>query len=413
MRRPLMVILGCVVAGLMILAPMLSGQSPGETSTADVAQAGMDAERLARIPARMQEFVDKGTIAGAVMLVARHGVVASLEAVSYQDLESKKPMRTDTIFAITSMTKSLTATGVMVLLEDGRLLLSDPVEKHLPEFRGQMMVDQRDGDKVLAVKKPSRPITIWDLLTHTSGVLRDWDSQRDKTLAETARSFAREPLEFEPGTKFSYSNAGYGTLGRIIEVVSGQPYEVFLDERVFRPLGMKDTFYLLPPEKYDRIATVYNLNDGKLQKIPAPETTTGKKYVSPSGGCYSTASDLFAFYQMVLNGGTHKGVRILSRAAVEAMTSDHTGDLPVFGAAPAPSGPVSRPYGFGWNIVREPLARTPFLSIGSYFHGGETGTFDWIDPKKDSVTLFLIQRYPSMMEEAPLFLTLAAAAIVD
>ena len=407
MRRPLMVVLCCVVAGLMIMAPMLSGQSPGDTSTANVAKAGMDAERLARIPARMQEFVDKGTIAGAVMLVARHGVVASLEAVGYQDLDSKKPMRTDTIFAIASMTKSLTATGVMVLLENGRLLLSDPVEKHLPEFRGQMLVDRRDGDKVLAVKKPSRPITIWDLLTHTSGVRGVWDSRRDKTLADTARDFAREPLDFEPGTKFSYSNAGYGTLGRIIEVVSGQSYEVFMEERVFRPLGMKDTFHFLPPEKYNRIATVYSLEAGKLQKTPAPETTTPQKYVSPSGGCYSTAYDLFAFYQMVLNGGTYKGVRILSRAAVEVMTTDHTGDLPVVGT------PLSRDYGFGWNVVRQPLARTPFLSIGSYFHGGETGTFDWIDPKKDSVTLFLIQRYPSIMEEAPLFLTLAAAAIVD
>ena len=269
--------------------------SPGIAQEAAQTKAGMDPARLARIPARMKEFVDSGTIAGAVTLVARHGVVASLEAVGYQDVESRKPMRTDTIFAIASMTKSLTATGVMVLLEDGRLLLSDPVEKHLPEFRGQMLVEQRDGDKVLAVKKPSRPITIWDLLTHTSGVPWAWE-QDNKTLAEKARNFAREPLEFEPGTKFSYSNAGYGTLGRIIEVVSGQPYEEFMEEHIFRPLGMKDTFYFLPPEKYDRIATVYNLEAGKLQKIPAPEATTPQKYVSPSGGCYSTASDLFAFY---------------------------------------------------------------------------------------------------------------------
>jgi len=407
MRRPLMLVLCCVGASLMIMAPMLSAQSFGAAAGANVAKAGMDPERLARISARLKEFVEKGTIAGAVTLVARHGVVASLEAIGYQDLESKKLMRTDTIFAIASMTKSLTAAGVMVLLEDGRLLLGDPVEKHLPEFRGQMLVDQRDGDKVLAVKTPSRPITIWDLLTHTSGVRRVWDSRRDKTLADTARDFAREPLDFEPGTKFSYSNAGYGTLGRIIEVVSGQPYEVFMEERVFRPLGMKDTFYLWPPAKYDRIATVYQLEDGKLQKIPAPEATTPQKYVSPSGGCYSTASDLFAFYQMVLNGGTYKGVRILSRAAVEVMTTDHTGDLPGVGTL------LSRDYGFGWNVVREPLARTPFLSIGSYFHGGETGTFDWIDPKKDLVTLFLVQRYPAMMEEAPLFQSLAAASIVD
>ena len=305
MRRPLMLVPCCVAAALMIMAPMLAAQSPGAASGANVAKAGMDPERLSRTSTRMKEFVEKGTIAGAVTLVARHGVVASLEAIGYQDLESKKPMRTDTIFAVASMTKSLTASGVMVLLEDGRLLLSDPVEKHLPEFRGQMMVEQRDGDKVLAVTKPSRPITIWDLLTHTSGVRGGWNSQRDKTLANTASEFAREPLEFEPGTKFSYSNAGYGTLGRIIEVVSGQFYEAFMEERVFRPLGMKDTFYFWPPEKHDRIATVYQLEGSTLQKIPAPEATTPQKYVSPSGGCYSTASDLFAFYQMVLNGGAY------------------------------------------------------------------------------------------------------------
>ena len=201
---------------LLPVAASLYAQSAGVKPSANVLKAGMDPERLARTPARMKEFVEKGTIAGAVTLVARHGVVASLEAVGYQDLESKKPMRADTIFNIESMTKSLTAAGVMILLEEGRLLLSDPVEKYLPEFLDQMMVEQREGDKVLAVKKPSRPITIRDLLTHTSGVIgdepREMPIQLDKTLAENVRIFAREPLEFEPGAKFWYSSVGFRTL---------------------------------------------------------------------------------------------------------------------------------------------------------------------------------------------------------
>ncbi len=175
MKRALFAIFLCCLAASPVRAqkPVKAAHPPrlldskGKVSKDAVSKAGMDPERLARIPARMKEFVEKGTIAGAVMLVARHGVVASLDAVGYQDLESKKPMRTDTIFQIRSMTKSITAVAIMILMEEGRLTLSDPVEKYMPEFQGQMMIDSRDGDKVLTVKKPSRPITIRDLLTHT------------------------------------------------------------------------------------------------------------------------------------------------------------------------------------------------------------------------------------------------------
>ena len=244
--------------------------------------AGMDSEKLARIPTRMKEFVEKGTIAGAVILVARHGVVASLEAVGYQDLVSKTAMRTDTIFNIYSMTKPLTAVGIMTLLEEGRLTLSDPVEKYLPEFRDQVMVDQREGDKVVTTKKPSRPITIRDLLTHTSGMPGGSTPaiQRDKTLAENIAIFAKElTLEFEPGTKYLYSNWGFITLGRIIEVVSGKPYEELIEQRITRPLGMKDTFYFPPPEKCDRIASVYDVEDGKLKKDQTDHCRKRRPYV--------------------------------------------------------------------------------------------------------------------------------------
>ena len=199
-----------------------------------------------------------------------------------------------------------------------------------------------------------------------------------------------------------------------------------MEERVFRPLGMKDTFYgyqdgssglaAPPPEKYDRIASWYKPENGKLQKVPLPDITTLQtwKFISPAGGCYSTASDMFAFYQMVLNGGTYKGVRILSRAAVEAMTTVQTGDLPASGSAPTPSGPVSRPEageGLGWIIRREPSAAVPLQSIGSYFKSGGKGTTGWIDPKKDLVVLFLIQRNGG--NQRSIFYNMAEAAIVD
>ncbi len=409
------------------LACGLFAQSASVKSAADISKAGMDRERLARIPARMKEFVQEGRIAGAVMLVARHGQVALLEAVGYQDLETKKPMRTDTIFQIRSMTKSVTSVAIMILLEEGRLLLSDPVEKYLPEFRDQMMVERREGDKVVATKKPSRAITIFDLLTHTSGMPGGETRaiQRDKTAAENLAMFAKELLlEFEPGTKYLYSNWGFITLGRIIEVVSGKPYEEFIEQRITRPLGMKDTFYFPLPEKCDRIASVYDVEDGKLKKDPTDHCRKRQPYVSTSGGWLSTAADLFAFYQMLLNGGTYNRVQILSRASVEAMTTLHTGDLPallVRGHWPTPPVPT-RPdfgYGLGCYIIREPPAAPALAlaSIGSYGHAGSFGTFAWVDPKQDLVGVFLIQRHfglkPGHGPERWTFMAMAAAAIVD
>ena len=432
MKRALfLMILSCLV----VIAPFVSAQETKQSPTGS-SKAGMDPERLARITARMKEFVEKGTIAGAVTLVARHGVVAHLEAVGYQDLETKKPMRTDTIFNIASMTKSLTAVGIMILLEEGRLTLTDPVEKHLPGFRDQMMVDRREGDKVLTLKKPSRPITIRDLLTHTSGMPGD-DKPRPKELtdlfsktsfpelAEVVAIRSREPLEFEPGTKYHYSSRGFGTLEFIIESITGQAYEEFIEQRITRPLGMKDTFYFPPPEKCDRVASVYDLEDGRLKKRQIDLCRKKGKSDGPLVRVwFSTASDIFAFYQMMLNGGTYNGVRILSRASVEAMTTDHIGDLSAFGSAPTLSGPSARPEfgrGLGWIVIRDLLDRYALAlqSIGSYGHSGASGTYGWVDPEKDLVGVFLIQlrfRRGARAADRPerlAFIAMAAAAIVD
>ncbi len=235
---------------LAVLAPLALAQiDPGAAS-----RVGIDAGRLARIPARMQEFVDAGTAAGFVTLLARRGEIVQLGAVGLQDVESKTKMRADSIFQIASMTKPITAAGIMILADEGRLATADPVEKYLPEFRGQKMVVERSGGRMV-LGPPSRRITLHDLLTHTSGMpggfpegLREIFTARDRTLAEAVAVYSQQPLDFEPGTRWRYSNMGIATLGRIIEVVSGMRYENFLARRIFEPLGMKDSFFFPPKE---------------------------------------------------------------------------------------------------------------------------------------------------------------------
>lgn len=403
------------LAVALALAPLLAAAPP------DPQKAGMDADRLARIPVRMRAFVDKGTISGAVTLVARHGSIAAFDAVGWQDIESKKPMKTDTIFQIMSMTKPVTAVGIMMLAEEGKLGLNDPVYKHLPEFRGQWLIESRDGNKTRNLKRPSRPITIRDLLSHTSGMpsvppegCKNLMSELNLTLAQAVLLYSQQPLDFEPGTRWQYSNPGIATLGRIIEVVSGQPYEQFMEQRIFKPLGMKDSFYFPPEDKIGRIAMLYNLEDGQLKRAGAKalggdpaKYRKGAKYPCPECGLFSTAGDLAAFYQMMLNGGTSNGGRLLSRTSVDLMTALHTGELAA-GHSPGMG------YGLAWTIVREPVATLTYRSLGTYGHGGAFGTEGFIDPKRDMVEVMLIQRDSGGDDsERNAFWALAASAIAQ
>jgi CubicO group peptidase (beta-lactamase class C family) len=376
-------------------------------SGADPVKAGMSPERLARIPARMQAFVVRGTAAGFVTLVARRGQLASLAAVGYQDRESKTPMRVDTIFQIMSMSKPVTGVGIMILAEEGRLSLLDAVEKHLPEYRGQTMTNGA---------KPSHPITIRDLMTHTSGMpggspdaLKGPRGNWDHTLAEVVAIESQMKLLSEPGVQWRYSNAGIATLGRIIEVVSGQPFEKFIHDRIFEPLGMKDTFYFLPVDRRSRLAAVYTDENGVLKRFTGDRFREGSKYPAPEGGIYSIATDLAAFYQMMLNHGVLGGKRILSRAAVDVMTALHTGDIPA-GFAPGMG------YGLTWSVVREPARTLRLNSIGAYGHGGAYRTYGWVDPAKDMLGVILFQRTNGggdVADEINAFMVLAASAIED
>jgi len=340
----------------------------------------------------MQEYVDQHQAAGLVTLVGRRGQVAHLEAVGFRDLESKDPMRTDTVFRIASMTKPITAIAVQMLEEEGKLSVEDPVEKLLPEFKGQMLVKSKSPQETVLVKPP-RPITVRDLLTHTSGLpggppagLSDLYSKRHRTLAEAAIAYSQMALQFEPGSKWAYCNAGIDTLGRIVEVASGKSYEAFLQERLFTPLGMKDSFFYPTAERLAKVARIYKkAGNGLAISDNFLGDPVDGKFPLPAGGLYSTASDLARLYQMMLNRGTLDGRRYLSEASVGKMTRNHTGGL----RAGFTDGIVM---GLGWQIVGTPTGVTGMLSPGAYGHGGAFGTQGWLDPKKEMFFVLMVQR---------------------
>lgn len=371
-----------------------------------------NARALARIPALMQAFVDRGTIAGAVTLIMHRGNVVSVEAVGYRDLELKEPLQTDSIFQVRSMTKTVTAAAVLALCDDGRLGLDDAVSKYLPAF-------QNAGQ-----------FTIKQVLSHTSGMVDEEIPaalvpvlRNARTLDEIVSVYARAPLVFAPGTRYLYSGAGYKTLGRLVEVVSGKSYDAFVEDRLFRPLRMRDSSLLPKPDRLDRFAAVYQRGGSSTLVRAQPYDVPAVRRLTipqPSWSLFTTASDIATFYQMLLEGGRYRGKRLLSRAAVEAMTTVQTGELI------AESSGRRADYGFGLNIIGEHAAAVPshlsgylprVFSPGSYGHLGLLGTFGWVDPAKSMVGVFLIQRAPQNYEEAmsgperDAFVTLATEAV--
>ena len=384
----------------------------------DPAKAGMEPQAVAAIGARMKAYVDEGYIPGVVTLVQRKGAVAQFEAYGWQDIEAKRPMRADSIFQLMSMSKPIAGVAVMMMVEEGKIRLNDPVEKHLPEFRGQWMIDSQSADRRV-LKKPARLITIRDLMTHTSGMpggpppgIGELLQRMDRTLAEAVAIYAQQPLEFEPGSRWMYSNTGIATLGRIVEVASGMPYEKFLETRIFQPLGMKDSHIFLPAEKHSRLAAVYTVQNGRLVKaggdILAGDPLAYRrnaKYSGPEYAVYSTAQDLAAFYQMMLNKGTLNGKRLLSPASVEVMSMVHTGDLKAGWV-------IGTGFGLTWEVTKDPVGQLTFLSPGTFHHGGAFGTFGWIDPKKDMAGVFLIQMSVNRQDVRDSFIGMAGAAVL-
>jgi CubicO group peptidase (beta-lactamase class C family) len=374
------------ISALVFVLPFL-GLCRESAAAADDAAA-----KSAEIRAKMQTFVDQSDIAGAVTVVGNGAGVLSFEAVGFQNLEKKQPMPKDAVFRIASMTKPITATGIMMLADEGKLSIDDPVEKYLPEFSGQMLIAER-GKDTITLKKPARPITIKELLTHTSGLpampsgLLDTYGNRYRTMAERVIALSQRPLEFEPGSKWAYCNSGIETLGRIIETVSGEPYDQFLQERIFKPLGMADTTFYPTDKQMERTAAVYDKKDGKLvaPSAPAIGPMKGVRAPGPAGGLYSTGADLARLYEAMLNGGKTKDLVLLSPKSFQEMTTVQTGDLKA-GFVPG-SG-----WGLGVGIVVKPTGITEMLSPGTYGHGGAYGTQAWIDPHKKLFYVLLIQR---------------------
>ncbi len=378
----------------------------------DAAAAGMDPALLARIPARMKAYVEAGRAAGFVTIVARHGHVAGLEAVGYRDLEAKIPMRTDTIFRIASMTKSFTAAGIMILVDEGRLGLLDPVEQYLPAYKGMKVnpCGEQQASQGCAPIIASRPITVLDLLTHTSGLPGQGPSNSEpfQSLAERVDAGAHSVLLAQPGTKWIYSQIGMAILGRIIEVCSGKPYAEFLADRLFQPLGMTDTYFSLPAAKQNRLAVLYTLDaNGKLVRAAKPPDPAAK-VPSPEGGAMTTATDMARFYQMLMNKGTLNGKRILSIAAVDAMITNQTGDLQNVEFSPGLG------MGLSFGVVKDMVGTFRYQSIGAFSKGGAFRTYGWGDPARDMFGIIMYQRTNGGGDTAPetnAFTVLANAAI--
>ncbi len=317
-------------------------------------------------------------MAGAVTLVTTLDRILDFKAVGYADIEARQPMVPDQLFWIASMTKPVTATALMLLVDEGRVKVDDPVENYLPEFKGQMMITEKDEDHIV-LKKPGHPILVREVLSHTSGlpfrVPIETPTLDRLTLEHSVRSYAMSPLLFEPGTKYEYSNAGTNTAGRIVEVVSGLTYEDFMQERLFTPLGMKDTTFFPTEEQVGRLAKIYKTNAAKTgleeclcDQLTYPLYNSGRKPM-PAGGLFSTAGDCAEFCRMILNGGEYKGKRYLSTASVRQMTSKQTGPT------------VEKEYGFAWDTAG-----------GTFGHGGAYKTNMTIYPEQGLVAIFLVHQ---------------------
>ena len=409
------------LASTLFLLPVLAADLPA----ARPQDVGLSAERLARIRTAMQRHVDRGEVAGVVTLVARRGRIAHVETVGLMDLEAKKPMKADAIFRIASMTKPIASVAAMMLYEEGRFLLTDPVSKFIPEFKNPTVaVLPRPGalaEGPFLTVPAEREITVRDLLTHTSGlasgggitasVSRELAAQRkpEDTVGDVTRRLAKMPLKFHPGAGWDYG-LSTDALGHLVEVISGMTLDQFFQERICKPLGMTDTHFYLPEEKLPRLAANYAAGEnGKARRVPAgPADRGSNRYFSGGGGLRSTASDYLRFHQLMLNGGELDGVRLLGRKTVELMTSNHIGDLAMW--------PTLRGYRFGLGYrVRSHVGESAISgSVGEYGWGGAYGTYFWVDPKEQMIGILMVQVRPyTHLNIRQDFQVLANAAIID
>jgi CubicO group peptidase (beta-lactamase class C family) len=344
-----------------------------------------DPPKLPGVGEAMQQMISQNEIAGAVTVMVSKNKTIHLETTGYADVAAKRPMTPDTLFWIASMTKPITGTAILMLQDEGKLNVADPVAKYIPEF----------ANLKTPLGKPAN-LTIKQILTHTSGLGEAGaGSQQAKTLADLVPLWLAAPMQYEPGEKWKYTQSGINAAARIVEIVSGMTFDAFCQKRLFDPLGMKNTTFYPTSEQRARLATAYakSRDTGQLEPVP-PRTDFGPRDRPPqgNGGLYSTATDYARFCQMLLNGGTFEGHRYLSAAAMKFLMTPQTGELPTGFFQ-------DKGYGtnYGWGIATCILKAThdgvaAMLSPGTFGHGGAWGTQAWIDPVKGVAYVLMVQR---------------------
>jgi CubicO group peptidase (beta-lactamase class C family) len=401
--------------------------SGSELPTTRPERVGLSAERLERITRTLRNDVEQGRIPGAVVLVARKGQVAYFEAVGFRDKAAGAPMRTDAIFRLASMTKPIVSVPALMLVEEGRLFLSDPVAKYVPAV-GKMRVGVEtvggDGKPVMTTVPPSRRMTVQDLMRHTSGITyrslgtgeihkmypesAGWASA-NLTMDEFMEQLGKAPLLHHPGTTWGY---GFSTdvLGRVVEVISGKPLQAFLEERIYRPLQMADTSFRVSPQNRGRIAQPLANDPDTREPFPVPDPTAAAKFDCGGGCAVSTAGDYARFAQMLMNRGVLEGTRILSRKTVEHMTSDHLSANISRGSVYVPGAGYT--FGLGVALRQDNGVSSLPGSAGDYFWYGAYGTSFWVDPKEQLVVVCMMQS-PLVVHYIKLMRSLVLQSIVD
>ena len=393
--------------------------------TARPEDVGLSSERLQRIAQMIQRRIDAGDLAGAVAAVARKGKVAHLSAHGVMDLESKQPMTPATMFRIASMTKPVVGVAIMMLVEESRLHLNDPVSRYIPEFRGMKVAVAQPAGRGGGTAPGTAPqfytvpaqreITVKDLLTHVSGLgsgpmgnsdIAKVARKEGETLADYIPRLGNTALEFQPGSRWAYSGgAGFETLGRIIEIASGMPLDRFFRTRIFDPLGMTDIAFWPTDAQLRRVATVYARDAKGLTKTATPNDTLSRNvYFRGSGGLYSTAEDYIPLGIMLANGGEMNGRRLLGRKTVEMLGAVHVPDT-------LPGRPAGEGYGLSVRVVTNHAARNTMLSDGTYGWTGAQGTHFFVDPKEQLVGVLMVQTSNGEIQRE--FEDLVAQSIVD
>ncbi|WP_161890613.1 serine hydrolase domain-containing protein [Pontibacter russatus] len=403
--------------------------NPSVLQEAKPEKAGMSADRLQRLDRVLQEYVDKNYIPGAVALIARDGKIVYYKSVGFDDAEAKTKLDRDDIFRIASQTKAITSVGVMMLYEEGKFLLDDPISKYIPAFRKPQVLDTfNKQDTTYTTVPANREITIRDLLTHTSGIgypgiggpeavaiyakgkISSGIGTPMGKLSETITALGKLPLVHQPGERFTYG-LNTDVLGHLIEVVSGQPLNEFFRARIFEPLGMKDTWFYLPDEKENRLVKLYTEGQNKsLQAVPAqgrqaPDfPKVNGSYFSGGAGLSSTVYDYAVFLQMLLNNGEYNGRRLLSPTTVRLMTTNQIGDVNM----------GDNKFGLGFSITTEKGAAKLPVSEGTYDWGGIFGTTYWVDPEENVVALLYTNKFPNSYGDlSDKFRVLVYQAITD